>query len=138
VLAPRLVLIIVAVARALNATEPIADEHIRIELLRAAFPAMAVELQSLRAIDRTWTTQTRFPLVFPDAFASEKVYKVTGPPQDAAERCAAQDLLSHRNSNDREVRFQVFKWPAASRDDVLMILQYRFTEASPPRLRVRR
>lgn len=115
----------------LSAAEPISDERLRMEALHAAFPAFPVALERLRVIDRTWTTQTRVPLVFPDAFAAEKVYIVTGPPQDDRERCAAQDLLSHRDRKAREVRFQVFKWPAGARDDVLMIVQYRFTEASP-------
>jgi hypothetical protein len=115
----------------LCAAEPLVDEGLRVRILRAVFPEMAVSLAPQRKIDRTWTTQTRAPLVFPDALASEDVYDVTGPPSDDLERCAAQDLLSRRVAETREARFRVFQWPASNRGEVLAVVEYRFSEAKP-------
>jgi hypothetical protein len=100
-------------------------------VLGAIFPGMAISLAPGRSIDYTWTTQTRAALVFPDALASERVYHVTGPPSDDLERCAAQDMVSHRATDAREVRFRLFEWPASNRGELLAILQYRFSEAKP-------
>ena len=122
---------LIATAGILCGAEPLVDEGLRIRILRALFPEMAVSLAPERSIDYTWTTQTRAPLVFPDALASENVYNVGGPPSDDLERCAAQDMLSRHASETREVRFRVFPWPASNRGEILAIVQYRFSEAKP-------
>lgn len=121
----------IAMAGILCGAEPLVDEGLRIRILRALFPETAVSLAPGRSIDYTWTTQTRAPLVFPDALASENVYNVTGPPADDLERCAAQDMLSRQARETREVRFRVFQWPASNRGEILAVVQYRFSEAKP-------
>jgi hypothetical protein len=122
---------LIATAGILCGAEPLVDEALRIQILRALFPETAVSLAPGTSIDYTWTTQTRAPLSFPDALASENVYNVAGPPSDDLEHCAAQDMLSRHASETREVRFRVFPWPASNRGELLAIVQYRFAEAKP-------
>src|ERR1035438_10541446 len=83
---------LIATAGILCGAEPLVDEALRIQILRALFPETAISLAPGRSIDYTWTTQTRAPLSFPDALASENVYNVAGPPSDDLEHCAAQDM----------------------------------------------
>jgi hypothetical protein len=118
-------------AGALQAVEPITDQRLRLEILSAIFPGTSVSVLPLRSIDQTWTTQTRAEMYFPDAFASEKVYRVVGPPQDDDERCAAQDLAASSLTSAREVRFRIYSWPASSRGDLVAVVQYRFSDAKP-------
>ena len=68
---------------------------------------------------------------YPDAFAQEPVYRVTGPPTNGAERCAAEDLLTRTFSTVREVRLKVFPWPGKPNTDLLVAVQYKFLNAHP-------
>jgi hypothetical protein len=95
---------LIATAGILCGAEPLVDEALRIQVLRALFPETAISLAPGRSIDYTWTTQTRAPLSFPDALASENVYNVAGPPSDDLEHCAAQDMLSRHASEFAEAK----------------------------------
>lgn len=123
----RLVLPLV-VATSTFAAGPITDEALRLKVLSAIFPEMEIERID-RRIDSTIRLDIRPPLAFPDALALAPAYRVTGPPQDDRERCAARDLAGRTTSSARELRFQLFPWPGAFRGELLAVLQYRFTGA---------
>ncbi len=102
---------------------------LRVGVLSAIFPGtQAASLgrkknSALKILDR-WN------LVFPDALADDAIYAVTGKPAGALERCAAQDLLTHKALEARQVRLQLFQWPGNARD-LVAIVQYRFDGARP-------
>ena len=123
-------------ACSLNAAESVTAESFRREVLQALFPKAKISVLPDRTIDRSWSppghgTEFRFP----DALASEMVYRAVGPIADKVERCAASDDVEGTVISDiRELRFQVFAWPQAkdARSDVLVVLQYEFVGANPP------
>jgi hypothetical protein len=126
----RLFLSLAAAAGSLHAALPIADEALRLQALAAVFPGMAISA-SQRRIDLTYTLQARTRIRFPDALAPEAIYSVKGPPVDDRERCASEDMVRTRVTDVREVRFRIYPWPASNRDELLVIVQYRFMEAKP-------
>ena len=93
---------------------PIFEESLRREILASVFPEMEVERIWQRTEDSTLRIQNRWRLVFPDALAGEQLYRVTGPPTNEQERCAAEDMLTRKARDSREVRFQIFAWPGSS------------------------
>src|SRR5436190_11491881 len=108
-------------------TDPITDEALRLEALRAVFPGMpvvAVPGMRVKARERDWKSV----IPFPDAMAGEPVYRVTGQPRNEVERCNA-DRGMKRPSVVREVALRVYAWPRLSTDFVA-ILQYEFADAS--------
>ncbi|SPE30388.1 exported hypothetical protein [Candidatus Sulfopaludibacter sp. SbA3] len=112
------------------AADPITDETLRFRVLSAIFPDMEIG-QVQRRIDSTLRLGAGPSLLFPDALALAPAYRVTGPPQDERERCAAANLVKRTASGERELRFMVFPWPGASRGELLAVLQYRFVDAEP-------
>jgi len=109
------------------ATDPITDEALRLEALRAVFPGMpvvAVPGKRVRARERDWKSVVPFP----DAMAGESVYRVTGLPRNEVERCNADRGLKGP-SMVREVALRLYAWPRLNTDFVA-VLQYEFTDAS--------
>jgi hypothetical protein len=119
-------------ARPIRAAIPVFDEYLRLQILASIFPGMEAARIFQRTEDSSLRIQDRWRLVFPDALATEQLYRVIGPPADARERCAANDLLNHRTLDSREVRFQIFHWPGSgAANRILAIVQYRFDGARP-------
>jgi hypothetical protein len=117
-------------AGALFAAGPITDETLRLQVLGVIFPGMIISPLAGRTIDSTRTLQDKHPLVFPDALAAEKVYRVTGLPTIIVEACAAANGPPDRTFMVREVRLQPYPWPAGE-GELLAVLQYRFPDAKP-------
>jgi hypothetical protein len=115
----------------LFAAQPIVDETLRRQALASIFPGMEVQRTSRRPQDVSLKFSYRWPLVFPDALAGEQFYRVTGPPMNEEERCAAQDMINRKTIDSREVRFQLFPWPGSARGQILAVVQYRFDGARP-------
>ncbi len=118
-----------------SATRPIKDESLRMDVLRAVFPGATISLEAGRSIDDSWSPAGHSKeFLFPDALATERVYRVVGPPSGTAERCAASNVVNETlSSKTREVRFEVFRWPgAADSSSLLAVLQYKFLGADPP------
>jgi len=115
-----------------RAAIPIFDEYLRLQILASIFPGMETVRIFQRTEDSSLRIQDRWRLVFPDALASEQLYRVTGPPANERERCAANDMIDSRTVDSREVRFQIFHWPgSAAANRILAIVQYRFDGARP-------
>jgi len=126
---------LVGASATLSATKPITDESLRMNALRAVFPKATISLVVGRSIDNSWSpARHSSEFLFPDALATEKVYRVVGPASAPAERCAASDVLSDSSfSKIREVRFEIFRWPrAADPTSLLAVFQYKFRGANPP------
>jgi hypothetical protein len=70
-------------------------------------------------------------LEFPDAFAGEKVYYVTGIPITSIETCAAANEPPSKALSTRELRFQLYRWPVGDPSELLAVVQYRFPNARP-------
>jgi len=87
-----------------------------------------------RRINDSWPKKPRpGELSFPDALASEHVYRVTGKTMNEAEKCVASDaVLQEKYSIARLVRFRLFWWPNENNAGLLAVLQYRFPAANPP------
>jgi hypothetical protein len=118
-----------AVARA--DTAPIADETLRLNVLRAIFPGMQVSLLEGKRINDSWPEQPkRSELDSPDAFAKENIYWVIGKATNEAENQASAQLITGHSSITRQVRFQIFPWPNTK--GLLAVLQYKFEDALPP------
>src|SRR5580658_9915465 len=114
-------------AKPVRAAIPIFDEYLRLQVLSAIFPNMELARILQRAEDSSLRIQNRWRMDFPDALASEQLYRVTGPPLNEQERCAAEDLLNRMTRDTREVRFQTYAWPgSAANQQILAIVQYRF------------
>ena len=119
-------------AKPICASIPIFAEELRLQVLASIFPGMEVERISQRTEDSSLRIQNRWRLVFPDALVAEQLYRVTGPPLNEPERCAAQDMLNRKTMDSREARFQIFPWPGSARaKEILAIVQYRFDGAKP-------
>jgi hypothetical protein len=118
-------------AQLAGAAQPIIEEELRLQVLASIFPGMPVAPISQRTEDSSLRIQNRWRLVFPDALAAERLYRVTGPPTNEPERCAAEDMLNRKTRDVREVRFQIFAWPGDVGGRILAIVQYRFEGAKP-------
>lgn len=126
---------LVGASAALSATKPITDESVRMDALRAVFPKTTISLVAGRPIDDSWSPAGHSKeFMFPDALATEKVYRIVGPASGPAEHCAASDVTNDSSfSKIREVRFEVFRWPeAADSSSLLAVFQYKFRGAGPP------
>jgi len=126
---------LVGASAALSATKPITDESLRMDALHAVFPKTTISLVVGRSIDDSWSPAGHSKQsLFPDALATEKVYRVAGPASGPAEECAASDVTDDSSfSKIREVRFVVFRWPeAADSTSLLAVFQYKFRGANPP------
>ena len=118
-------------AKPICAAIPIFEESLRREILASIFPGTEVD-RIFRAEDSTLRIQNRWKMIFPDALAGEQLYRVTGPPTNEQERCAAEDMLTRKAMDSREVRLQIFAWPgSAAGKQILAIAQYRFEGAKP-------
>jgi len=104
-------------------TAPVTDENLRIGALHAIFPGMQISPARGERIDDSW------PEVSPDALATENVYRVTGNATNAAEKEAANQLITGKPSSTRLLRFQIFRWPDGA--GLLAVLQYKFEDAVP-------
>jgi hypothetical protein len=111
------------------ATDPITDEALRLDALRAVFPGMpviAVPGKRVKApkVDRASEIQ------FPNALAGEPLYRATGKARNEVEHCASEDMLKQTFSSVREVAFRLYAWPRSA-SDFVAILQYDFAGANP-------
>lgn len=109
----------------------ITDESVRLRVLEAIFPKMHITATPTRSIDASWQFADNRNVWFDDAFKHEAVYRVTGPPRSEADLCAARDIISDKLSHVREVRFQVFPWPAEA-GHYAVAAQYEYIGANPP------
>jgi hypothetical protein len=123
----RLALVICSAGLVFGASDPITDEALRMEALRAVFPGMQISATGKRvnARERDWSSV----IPFPDALAGEQVYRVAGKPQNEVERCNADGGIG-RISSVREVALRLYAWPRLSTDFVA-VLQYAFAAALP-------
>jgi hypothetical protein len=118
---------------ALASSAPATDEALRMQALSAIFPKAAISPVAGKTIDgSSKPPNKRSTLVFGDAFAAEKVYRVTAPPGDETERCASAGAAG----GVREVRFRIYPWPypgpgAPAGSDLLAVVQYTFAGAKP-------
>jgi hypothetical protein len=103
------------------ATDPITDEALRLEALRAVFPGMPVVAVAGKRIKVPKVNRETDP----DALAGEQIYRVTGQPQDKTEQCAAESVIDLRLASTHEVAIRVYAWPRSSTEFVA-ILQYAF------------
>lgn len=104
--------------------EPIRDEGLRREILRAVWPGARATVFAGKFHTISYTD-------FPDALKGETVYWVSSPPQDQSEDCAADDLVGYTApSRRRELRFRAWVWPSRP-DDLVTVLQYKFPDAHP-------
>ena len=126
----RLAILLLACVRLLAAVEPIADEAIRLEVLAKFFSGLFVRPMPSLTADTSHTVGSRHPIPFPDAFAGEKVYQVTGQLVTDLERCAGANQASKALSI-REVRLQLYRWPVGAPSELLAVVQYRFPNAKP-------
>ncbi len=109
------------------ATQPIADEQLRVDTLAQLFPGSMVTT----AVDRDLDLSRRLGdakhyVSYPDAFAKERIYRVTGAPANQIERCAA----SGRLRAEREIRMQMFAWPRRA-GEFVAVIQYAFPGRDP-------
>src|SRR6185436_7768326 len=86
------------------ATDPITDEALRLEALRAVFPGMPVVAVAGKRIKVPKVNRETDP----DALAGEQIYRVTGQPQDKTEQCAAESVIDLRLASTHEVAIRVY------------------------------
>lgn len=96
------------------------------EALQAIFPGMDVVATTRHRDD---SGKDRW-IASPDALAAEAIYQVNGPPANAIERCASENLGSAHFSQSREVRLLLLPWPR-TRADYAGVLQYSFIGSNP-------
>ncbi len=96
-----------------TAAELVRDESVRLEALSAIFPGMTI---------------AKTPHKKDPAFLGEPVYFVDGDAATANERCAADDLLSRKQSTRRELQFRLY---SLSGNRFINIAQYKFENANP-------
>lgn len=112
--------------------QPISDEALRMLALRATFTGMEVSIDQGERIDDSSPEKPKpGEIVSQDALAGEPVYLVIGKATNKAEKWASEDIITGRFSNTRQVRFRLFRWPNASADEFLAVLQYGFAGANP-------
>jgi len=113
---------------ALAATPPIIDESLRREALLAVFPGAMITVAVDRTLDLTHRSlEVSRTVVFPDALAREKIYRVTSAPANEIERCAA----AAKQLGEREVRFRLYGWPGRNVSELLGVFQYAFAGHEP-------
>jgi hypothetical protein len=123
-------ILLLMTAVALADTAPMDDESLRMSALHAIFPGMQISVARGERSDDSWPEEAKpGALNSPDALARENIYRVTGATINEAEKAAADQLLTHRPSSTRLVRFQVFHWPDST--GLLAVLQYKFEDALP-------
>jgi hypothetical protein len=126
----RLAVFALLATAAMADTPPIADENLRLAALHAIFPGMQIALMQGVRIDDSWPKNPKAgELYFPDALATENVYRVVGKTTNEIEREASEDVASLAISTTRIVRLQLFRWPGAQ--GLLAVLQYRFDGVYP-------
>lgn len=112
--------------------QPVSDEVLRLDALRAIFPGMSISLDRSKRIDHSWPEKPKAgELYFPDALAGEGVYAVTGRAMNEAESEASENIIDGKFFDTRQLRFKLFRWPKESDSGLLAVLQYDFPDASP-------
>jgi hypothetical protein len=113
-------------------SKPVSDERVRLTALQAVFSGMQVRADPLRSLNDSFPEKPKpGDLFFPDAFSDESVYEVIGKPMNKAESWAAEDIITGKTSDTRQVRIKVFRWPNENDDGLLVALQYTFLGANP-------
>src|SRR3974377_935917 len=85
--------------------QPITDERLRVDALRAIFPKMGAPVRTPKQIDDSWPKQGEPRRIeFPDALAGEPLYRITGAASNEAERCTSENIGTEQFSTIREVR----------------------------------
>jgi len=114
-----------------NPDKPITDETLRITALKAIFPGMRISVErDLKGDDSPTTKAAPEEIVPQDALEREKVYRVVGGPTNEAEDCAAEDIVTRKVSDTRQLQFKLFRWPNEVDSGLLAVLQYGFPHAN--------
>ena len=108
-----------------NASQPLTNEGLRIEALRAIFAGEEISVEPSRKIKDSEPDSPG------GALADEPVYLVKGKATNEAERSASADIITGQFSYTRQVRFKVFRWPSEGDSGLLAALQYDFADANP-------
>lgn len=127
----RLAILLLGAAWRLLAADPITDETVRREALAKLARGMSVRYMPGQAADTSRTFGREHPLTFPDAFAGEKVYDITGQTISSLETCASANEPPGKALSTRELRFQLYRWPVGDPSELLAVAQYRFPNAKP-------
>lgn len=115
-----------------EAAQAVSDETLRLVALKTIFTGMQISVEPGKRIDDAWPKKPKpDEIFFPDALASENVYRIVGKARNEVERCASEDLMARTFSNARRLRFRLFQWPNAYDGGLLAVLQYDFVGASP-------
>jgi len=121
-----------ATAFGADAVEPISDEALRLAALRAVFPGMEVSPDpDAKSNEPPPARPKPGEIVYPDALAGERVYRVIGKATNKAESLASADILKGGLSTTREVKFRLFRWPGEASAGLVAVLQYKFQGAIP-------
>lgn len=114
------------------ASQPVADEALRLSALQAIFPGTQIVPEQGMRINLSWPEKEKpGELFFPDLFADETVYSVVGRPENEAESEAAEDVANGRISRTRAVRLRLFQWPNENDNGMLAVVQYNFLGVNP-------
>lgn len=108
--------------------QPVKDETKRISVLSAIFPGMQITPGDPYPQSKPRSGEL---IVFPDALAGQRVYRVVGTPSGEAENCASEDVATSKRSDVRELRFLMYPWPGGT--GLLAVVQYdfKFNEGGP-------
>src|SRR5450432_2814639 len=109
----RFATLLIGAAGLLAAAGPITGETIRQEALDKLAAGMFTRYMVGQAADTSRTIGGRHRLPFPDAFAGEKVYHVTGKLGTLLETCAAANEPPS-NALSARCAFKLYRWPVAS------------------------
>lgn len=126
-------LLVFCAASACAGAQAITSEPLRLAALRAIFPGTTITPEPGKRINHPAPEKEPGPPrpTYPDAFAGEPVYRVTGPAANEIEQCASQSVVTTLFSEDREVRVKLFHWPGKPGSDLLAIAQYKFQNEVP-------
>jgi hypothetical protein len=122
---------LLAAADPIAPISPIADDALRQEALAKLVPGMFTRYMPGLAAGTSRTIGVKHPLSFPDAFAGEKVYHVTGKLGTSMEACASANEPPSKALSTRELRFQLYRWPVGAPSELLAVVQDRFPDARP-------
>ncbi len=120
-----------SVAWAASPVAPVADAALREAAIQAVFAGMKVSREAGKSAHEVSSKPDPERISRPDALAGEAVYRVEGRATNEAERCAAEDMVTQRFSEVRQVRTRVFRWPGRAATELLVVVQYAFEGASP-------
>lgn len=118
------------ISGAMSAAEPVRDEAVRLNALRAIFPGATRIFDSNRKVDLTLNPRNELsPFRLDDSLREESVYVVSGA-IEPHETCAAAQAGKARRQAVRRLRYRLFQLGPTR---YLVALNYHFADATPPR-----